>query len=130
MCLHMVGSFLSCDLELIAPRVLPAVKTNMRSQYKLPNWADSPVAPIYTDMVSGSKKKELLNCSSQETGGPRVSAHAATLHPQSPSTFSLCQIIAANRKLWQPTEQGFPHKAGTCLGCRWTQPIHRKKRNK
>lgn len=58
--------------------------------------------------------------------------HTATLHPKSPSTFSWCQIMAADRYFSQGDSlgrRGLPHCQGpeeahnlSCSGHKWPKP--------
>lgn len=58
--------------------------------------------------------------------------HTATSHPKSPSTFSWCQIMAADGYFSQGdslVRRGFPHCQGpeeahnlSCSGHKWTKP--------
>lgn len=129
-----------CDFELIAPQALPAVNANMRSQYKLPNWADSLLLQrslrftLTWSAVPKKKKKksELLYTTAQVSR--QVDLVLVPTRP--PYNLSHLQPFRGV-ELSLPTENSgslqsrdFPTKHATRLWCRSTQPIHSKEKKK
>lgn len=122
------ANFYWWDFELIVPQVLLAVKANMRSQYKLPCWANTQLlqnfTPIYADMIGNPKNVicfiQLLMSENRWTTCWSTRGHLI------PSvTFNLFPV--SNYHCWQKNLAAY--RAGispqspdkSCSGCRSTQ---------